>query len=225
VIVEIAELSVAVRVLQALDRLGVALEAVIMIFEQSSHRMRPYPMPLGGQRLGQLHRRLGRPPQPRHRITPGLGIHQLVQRRPQLRIVMLHRFAPGAGRTHPPINRDPRLQLRGTPSDRVRRGTRRGRDQLDPTTAQPARTRPQQQPPRPLVQHRSHLGQRPSKRLRKLRDLCHSTTLEITNTKADVIYLRVLTKPFWSATWMLIAVWRPSTTATWMLIAVLYALR
>ena len=105
---------------------------------------------------------------------------------------MLHRLAPSAGRAHPPIGRDPRLQLRRTLADRVRRRTRRGRDQLDPTAAQLACTRPQQQPTRPLVQNRSHLGQRSRERLREPRDLCHSTTLEIMKAKADVIYLRVL---------------------------------
>jgi hypothetical protein len=145
-------------------------------------------MPLGGQLLSQFHRRLGRPPQPRHRITTGLGIHQLVQRGPQLRIVTLHRFPPSAGRAHPPIGHNPRHQLRGTLADRVRRSPGRGRDQLNPTPPQLTRTRPQQQPTRPLVQNRSHLGQRSRERLREPHDLCHSRTLEIKHTQTDIIY-------------------------------------
>ena len=145
-------------------------------------------MTLGGQFLGQFHPRLSRPPQPRHRITPGLRIDQPVQRRPPPRIGRLHRLAPYTLGPHPPISQDPRIQLRSTTPDRVHRDTRVRRDQLDPTPPEHTRSRPQQQPTHPLLQHRSHLSHHPRERLREPRDLRHSTTLEIMNPKADVIY-------------------------------------
>ena len=45
----------------------------------------------------------------------------------------------------------------------------------------------QQQPARPLVQHRGHLGERTTERLREPHDLSHSTTLEIIKPEVDLI--------------------------------------
>src|SRR6185312_16312735 len=53
--VEIAERGVAVGVLAALHRLGVALKTVVVILEQPGHYVGPHPMTLGGQFLGQFH--------------------------------------------------------------------------------------------------------------------------------------------------------------------------
>lgn len=86
---------------------------------------------------------------------------QPVQCRPQSRIWILGRFPPGTGRADPPIGHDPRLQLRCALPDRVRRSPSGGRDQLDPTPPQLTRTCPQQQPPRTLVQNRSHRPAQP----------------------------------------------------------------
>ena len=195
-VVEVAELGVAVRVLLPFDRLGVALQAVVVVLEQPGHRVGSHPMAVGSQLVGKFHRRLGRPPQPRHRVTAGLGIHQLVQRRPQLGIGLLGRLSPGALRPDPSVDHNPRLQLRGAAPDGVRRSPSRRRDQLDPAAPQLAGTRPQQQSARSLVQHRSHLGERRRERLReRLRephDLCHSTTLEIKQAEVDVISRRSL---------------------------------
>src|SRR6185437_2528967 len=120
-------------------------------------------MTLGGQFLGQFHPRLSRPPQPRHRITPGLRIDQPVQRRPPPRIGRLHRLAPYTLGPHPPISQDPRTQLRSTTPDRVHRDTHGSRDQLDPTPPEHTRSPPRQQPTHPHPHNPSHPTHHPHK--------------------------------------------------------------
>ena len=89
---------------------------------------------------------------------------------------MLYRFVPRTRRADPPIDHDPGLQLPGAAPDRVLQVARRGGDQRDPTPPQLPRCRAHQQPTRLLVQHRSHLGQRPGERLSEPPDFATAPT-------------------------------------------------
>jgi hypothetical protein len=63
VVVEVAKLRVAVRVLGALDRLGVALQAEALLAQQVTDGVGGHPVPGPGQLLGQQPGRFRRPPQ------------------------------------------------------------------------------------------------------------------------------------------------------------------
>jgi|GEM_PF-5730090 len=153
-----------------------------------------------GERIGQLHRRLRRPPKRRHRIPPSQRIHQRVQRRPHPRILTLRRRTPRALDPNPPISDQPRLQLRHTLADRVRRCPHRRRHQLDPTPAELASPRTCQHPPRPLIQNRRRLCQHPRQRgserrtetrrlpghCNNIRDLRHSRRLETIHAQTQL---------------------------------------
>jgi hypothetical protein len=67
---DVAELSVAIGMLGALQGLGVALQAETRRVQQVSDGIRRDRMALAGQLRGEIARRPGRPPQRRHRIPP-----------------------------------------------------------------------------------------------------------------------------------------------------------
>ena len=86
-LVEVAELGVPVRVLLALDGLGVALQAEPLAPAAGHRRCPRRPgAPGGSAPPPALRVDLRRPPQRRHRITPLIRLHQRQQRRAQPRI-------------------------------------------------------------------------------------------------------------------------------------------
>ena len=159
-VIDVAELGVAVRVLAAFDRLGVALQAVAQpVLQQPAHRVRADRPPRPAQLTGQVPGRLGCPHQRLHRISPGLRLHQLPQRSHQPRIQVGRRRPPRARLTDPPARFDALLQLARTPRHRVRMRLGQSGHPADPAPAQRPRLRAQRQPPLPLVQMRLQLRQ------------------------------------------------------------------
>jgi hypothetical protein len=156
-LVEIAELPVAVRVLPALDHLGVGLRTETLLVQQVNHRVRADRMPLDSQRGGQSPGGFRRPPQRRAQIAPLLRLDQRQQRRHQTRISLGQPLATRARGPHPAQRLDPGLQLAHPPRDRPLPHPRRTGHQPDPAIPQPPSRRPGQQPPLPLIQMRTHL--------------------------------------------------------------------
>jgi hypothetical protein len=113
-------------------------------------------MPLPGQRLGQVPARPGCPLQRRHRIAPGLRLHQRLQRPQQTRIGLGQRPAPRSRPADPPVLRLRRLNLAPATGHRVRVRTGRLGDPLGPAPAQGQRLGPRHQPPGLLIQVRPH---------------------------------------------------------------------
>ncbi len=74
------------------------------------------------QLIGQMRRRLRRPPQRRLRIPPHLRSHQLLQRKRQSRVSRLRARATRSRSPHPPVRRHPGLRLVRAPRHRVRLG-------------------------------------------------------------------------------------------------------
>src|SRR6266496_3343333 len=177
-LVDEPELPIPVRVLLSLHRLGVALQAVAIFFQQPPHRVRRHRMPRRCQLTSQLLRRLRRPPQRRLRITPGPGAHQPAQRRHQARI-HLHRLGPPRpGPADPAIRLNALLQFPGAPAHRVRMNAGQLRHPLDPAPAQRPCLRSQQQPPLQLIQMRAHLRQHPREPVLIHHQLSHTTTVD-----------------------------------------------
>ena len=155
--VEVAELGVPVRVLLALDRLGVALQAVPQLTgQQGGHGRGRHLMSPPGQRLGQVPGRLGRPFQRRHRIAPGLRLHQRLQCLKQTRIGLDQRPASRPRPADPAVLRLGRLDFPPATGHRVRVRPGRLGDPLGPASAQGHSLGPQHQPPRLLIQVRPH---------------------------------------------------------------------
>src|SRR2546423_12624522 len=91
--------------LAAFGGLGVGLQAVPEPLEQPAHHKLADLMPSLSQRRGQCPGRLTGPPQRRHRIATSLRIDQPLQRRDQLRVMILGTLAPAprpAGNPPPP---------------------------------------------------------------------------------------------------------------------------
>ena len=100
-VVEVGELGVAVGVLTALGGLGVSLQAVAPLAQQpAGHDIADHVAPLP-QRPGQRADRFGGPPQRRHRIAPGHGIDQRLERRNQVLVAILGAFTAATGSTGP----------------------------------------------------------------------------------------------------------------------------
>ena len=123
-VVDVAELGVAIRVLLALDGLGVGLQAVLQrAGQQPPDAVVGDPVPLASQFPGQVAGRLGGPPQPGHRIAPGLRLDQRVQRIQQRWIGLRERHPPPAGRrARPGIGSAP-ASSSSTPAVTVTRDT------------------------------------------------------------------------------------------------------
>jgi hypothetical protein len=83
VVVEVSELRIPVRVLGALDRLGVALQAETLLSQQVTDGVGRDLVPGPGQLLGQRPSRFRRPPQRRHRVPAHVRLDQRHQGRAQ----------------------------------------------------------------------------------------------------------------------------------------------
>ena len=155
-VIDIAELGVTVGVLGALQRLGVALQAVAQLGrQQPRHAVMRHPVPPGAQLTSQIAGRTGSPPQPGHRIPPHLRLYQAIQRLQQARVGLGQPLAAPAFPPDAPLQRViTRLQLSHPRRHRLARDPRGTRHHLDPAVPQPARLRAQHQPPAPLIQVR-----------------------------------------------------------------------
>jgi len=123
-VVDVTELGVPVGVLGAFEGLGVGLQAVTGLVQQPSHERRRHLMSLLTQLVSQAPQRLGRPPQRGHRVPARLGFDQLVQRRGQLRVVVLGPFPPSARAARAADRQRLRIiQLGASPAHGVRRDT------------------------------------------------------------------------------------------------------
>ncbi|MDQ1013320.1 hypothetical protein QFZ82_007805 [Streptomyces sp. V4I23] len=91
-----------VRVLPALDGLGVALQAEALLAQHVGEGVGGYPLALAGEIGGQVARGLRRPPQRRHRITPHIRFDHSQQRRTQSRVQIDRPLAAPAGPAHRP---------------------------------------------------------------------------------------------------------------------------
>jgi hypothetical protein len=100
-VVDVAELGVAVGMLTTLDGLGVGLQAEALGLEQPGHGVGRDRMPLAGQLFGQVARRAGGPPQRRIRVTARAGLDQLQQRGGELRVGLGRTLAPAPGPAGP----------------------------------------------------------------------------------------------------------------------------
>lgn len=151
-LVEIAELGVAVRVLTALDRLDVGLQAEAFVPQQAGDGVGadavPGPGQLSCKRAGGLHR----PPQRRHRVTPYIRLNQRQQCWQQPRIQIRHSFAAPARTPHPPQRLHTRLKLEHALANRSLTDRSRLGHSPDTAVPQPPGLRSHQQPPLPLVQ-------------------------------------------------------------------------
>jgi hypothetical protein len=93
-LVDVAELGIPIRVLRALQGLGVGLQAEALLPQQPADRGRRDDMALLGELLGEVPQRLGRPAQRRHRIPPLVWLDQPQQGRHQPWVLLLSPFAP-----------------------------------------------------------------------------------------------------------------------------------
>jgi hypothetical protein len=150
-LVDVTELRVPVRVLLALDGLGVGLQAEPLLPQQVTDGVRRDLVALAGQFRRQAAGRLGRPPQRRHRIAPLIWLHQGQQRRAQPQIHIGGPLAAPAG----PAGTAQRLSTRVQFSNAQRhRGLADpGGPRHQPYPAMPQRTglSAHQQPPLPLI--------------------------------------------------------------------------
>ena len=145
-LVEVGELGVAIDMLPTLGGLGIGLQTVAPLTQQSTRHHGGDLVASLPQRPGQDPDRLRRPPQRRHRIAPGLRIDQRLQRGHQLRIVLLGPFTSTTGPTRPPLYRD---RSRHRPRRALDAPCRlRLRSPRPPPRHLPAPTRP---PPRPAT--------------------------------------------------------------------------
>jgi len=85
-LVDVAELRVAIGMLLALQRLGGSLQAEAVLPQQPAHRGRGHRVTLSAQFLGQMPQRLCRPAQRGHRVPAFVRLHQRQQRRDQIRV-------------------------------------------------------------------------------------------------------------------------------------------
>ncbi len=153
-LIDVAELRVPVRVLAALDGLGVALQAEPLRPQQVTHGVRADLMALAGQFLRQRAGRLRRPPQRRHRIPPLHRLHQRQQRQAQPRIQLGGPLAPPARPPRPAQRLSPRVQLIHSQRHRGLADPGSPGHQPDPAMAQRPGLRSHQEPPLPLIQMR-----------------------------------------------------------------------
>ncbi len=151
---DIPELRVPVRVLAALDGLGVALQTEPLLPEQVTDGVRRDLMALAGQLGRQLPGGFRGPPQRRHRIAPLLRLDQGQQRRAQSRIQLGGPLAAPAGPPRPAQRLRTRLQLIHAQRHRGLPDPGSPGHQPDPAAAQRPGLRSHQQPPLPLIQVR-----------------------------------------------------------------------
>jgi hypothetical protein len=149
--VDVAELSVAVRMLAPLDRLGVGLQAEALLPQQVSDRVRADRVALAGELVGQLPGGLGRSAQWRHRISARARLDQGQQGRPQPPVHLSDPLASTAGAANPAQRLLARLHLLHALADRRLANPGCPRDGADPTVAQTPGLGAQKQTPLPLI--------------------------------------------------------------------------
>jgi hypothetical protein len=137
-LVEVAELAVAVWVLGALQRLAGALQRIALLLEQPAHGVVADWVALRGQRLGELAGRLGRPAQRATGIAAGVGVDQSLQRLDQSRVGVGQALGAAAGPPDATMRVGGRVQLAYAC---VHRGARHPADAGHPGAA-PAAQRP-----------------------------------------------------------------------------------
>jgi hypothetical protein len=192
--VNVPELGVTVGVPGTLQRLGVALQAEALLFQQRRHRRRRHRVTGRGQRRGQVAGRLGRPPQRRLRVPARLGVHQRQQRVLQPRVGVGDPLAAAPGTARAPQRLAAALQLGHAPRHRHRADVRRGRHHLDPAVAQNPRLGAHHQPPLPLVQVREQRGELGRQPLLGIHGHCHTISMTCRGSKVNVILLQTLTQ-------------------------------
>ena len=156
---DVAELGVTIRMGSPFVLLGRRLQAVTHAVQQLTdghvRDLETSPPQLAGQRP----RRLRRPPQRAHRITPGLRLDQRIQRHQQTGLSILHPRTPGTRRPHPHRHLDTGVDLPDRLVHRRTAHSRRLGHRHDPTPAQSPRRRAGQNPTLPLIQMRQHRRQ------------------------------------------------------------------
>ncbi|MGY3204627.1 hypothetical protein ACVW19_005142 [Streptomyces sp. TE5632] len=174
-LVEITELGIPVRMLTALERLGVGLQTETLIAQQTGDGVGTDPVPPAGQLGRQRAGRPGRPPQRRHRIPALVRLDQRQQRGPQSGVEVRDAFASAARPPHPPEQGLARFQVGHTLADC--RLAHLGRPGHGPDTAmpQPPGLRGHQQP-LPLVQMREQHRELHSKLVTSLVRDAHTTS-------------------------------------------------
>lgn len=175
-LVDVAELGVAVRVLPALEGLDAGLQAEALLTQQVPDRVRAHPVPLTGELGRQDPGRLHRPAQRRHRITPFVGFHQGQQRGPQPRIKIRGPLPATTGPAHPAQRFLAGLQLVHALADRRLADPCRPRDRPDTAVAQEPGLGPHHQPPLPLVEMREQHLEPHSELTTNLVGDAHTTT-------------------------------------------------
>ena len=174
-LVEVGELGVAIDMLPTLGGLGIGLQTVAPLTQQSTRHHGGDLVASLPQRPGQDPDRLRRPPQRRHRIAPGLRIDQRLQRGHQLRIVLLGPFTSTTGPTRPPLTgTGPGIGLGAPPTHRVGCDSGRPSHHRDTSRPQLGRLRAQPQPTLELRQKRTHHRIPSRQRVSQIR---HSTTV------------------------------------------------
>ena len=152
-LVEVAELGVAVGVLGALQGLGRALQPVALLAQQPADGVVADWMALGGERLGQLPGGLAGPAQRAVGVAAGVGVDQPVQRLQQARVGVASPLGAVVV-----ADASPRVawlvELGGAAADRRPRRRGQPRDPADPAIAQCPGRRAKQQPALPLGQVR-----------------------------------------------------------------------
>ena len=196
--VDVPELRVTVRVLPALPRLEVRLQAVPQPAQKLRDRRVVRLVAELAQSVGEMPDALGRPAQKRPRIPPAISFDQPLEIQNQRRIRFGQPLASTTRPPHPP-RREPLapLKLIDPLPDRRHRYPGRARRRCNPTPTSRTRLTGRPQPPLPLVQL---TRQRPE--LIPDRNLIrHTPIVPRPNTQpCNIIYLQTLNQHTASST-------------------------
>src|SRR5664280_2116488 len=190
-VVDVAELLVAVLVLGAFQRLGVALQAVPGLMQQPLDQRRRHPEPLGSQLNRQGPQRLRRPPQRRHRITTRLRLHQGIQRLHQTRLQHLRALTPPTRGPRPVnLHRLRVIQLITAPTHRIARNPCSRSNNRHPAAPELTSLHTQPNPTLTLTQMRLH---KVVPTHQGLSNRAHSAKIVIMHPESYIILLQSLT--------------------------------
>ncbi len=153
-VIDVAELGVAVGMLSAFDGPGVGLQAEAFLPQQVPDRVSAHLVSPTGELDREIPGRLRRPAQRRHRIPARIRLDKCQQRGSQTRIHVCGLLPPAAGPTDPPQRFLTGLQLVHALTHRCLTDLSRTRDRPDPAMSQDPGLGPHQQPPLPLLQLR-----------------------------------------------------------------------
>lgn len=148
---QIHKLGVTVRVGAALQLFGGGLQRIAHGGQLPPHGVSADLMTHRHQRIGQIARRLGGPPQRTHWVAPGLRLHQTVQMGQQLCVGVGQPLTARPPTTHRRSQIDSAVDLTHRT---LHRGTRHPRSPChhrDPAPAKRPRLRPRQHPTLPLI--------------------------------------------------------------------------